>query len=184
MINAEQKKTLLDLAGMAIRHGLDHGCPMTVPPSRDPLLTQPGCCFVTLHRRGQLRGCIGTLEPKRLLIDDVAHNAWAAAFRDPRFPPLTGVEWSDTQLSISVLGPKEPLARGNRQELLAQVHPGQDGLVIEAPSGQSATFLPTVWTQLPDPEDFLDHLKLKAGLPANFDERQLAAWRYQVEELS
>lgn len=182
MMNQEQKALLLKLAEETIRSDLD-GQPVPTLQTSDPLLTQPGCCFVTLHRRGQLRGCIGSLEPVRPLVEDVVHNARAAAFHDPRFPPLTGVEWADTDLDISVLGNREPLQPGDRAQLLAQIRPGRDGLVIEGPGGQRATFLPAVWTQLPDPEDFLQHLKLKAGLPVDLDEHLLAVWRYEVEEL-
>lgn len=147
----------------------------------DERLLQHQACFVTLQRDGQLRGCIGCLEPREPLIDSVAHNAWSAAFSDPRFPAVTRLEAPELQIDISVLGLPTPIAFNNEAELLAALRPGIDGLILQAPQGGRATFLPSVWEQLPDPSAFLQHLKVKAGLDANYWHPQLRAERYEVQ---
>lgn len=122
--------------------------------------------FVTLHTDGALRGCIGSLVAHRPLCDDVAGNAVAAAFRDPRFQPVTAEEEPGLHVEVSVLGAPEPLVVASREEARRALRPGVDGLVLTA-GAHRATFLPQVWDQLPDPDDFLSHLLAKAGLPAN-----------------
>lgn len=178
-----QCSELLRVAHSAIEYGLSHGSPAPAPESADPALAGHGACFVTLKRLGELRGCIGSIDPVRPLIEDAAANAWAAAFRDPRFAPLSSAEWPDTHLSLSVLTPRESLVRGGRQQLLGALRPGVDGLVIAHPDGRQATFLPAVWEQLPDPDEFLDHLLSKAGLPVDQDIAELHTWRYQVQSI-
>ncbi|HIJ37296.1 MAG TPA: AmmeMemoRadiSam system protein B [Rhodospirillaceae bacterium] len=124
-----------------------------------------GAAFVTLHRQGQLRGCIGSVTAWRPLRVDVADNALKAAFEDPRFPPVTAAELSDLEISVSVLTPPEPLTFTDEADLLRKLRPRIDGLIIEE-GARRALFLPAVWEQLPNPEDFLGHLKQKAGMPA------------------
>lgn len=119
--------------------------------------------FVTLKADGELRGCIGTLEPVRPLHADVAHNAYSAAFRDPRFPPLSSGEVAHLTIEISVLDKPEPINAASYRDLLEQLRPAIDGLIVEA-GKQRATFLPSVWDTLPDSEDFVLHLWKKAGL--------------------
>lgn len=133
-------------------------------PHRPGRLDQPGATFVTLKRHGTLRGCIGSLEARRALRRDVEENALAAAFRDPRFPPLVACEWDGLALSVSVLSPSRRVAFEDEESLLAGLRPGRDGLILER-DGRRGTFLPQVWSQLPDPVDFLRHLERKAGLP-------------------
>lgn len=147
----------------------------------DPALLLHGACFVTLHREGQLRGCIGSLEPVEPLIDNVANNAWAAAFSDPRFDPVTADEAQDLHIDLSVLGLPSPLIFDSEEALIAQMRPGQDGLILLTPQGGRATFLPSVWEQLPDPAEFLQHLKRKAGLPAHYWHPAMRAERYEVQ---
>lgn len=164
-----QRKKLLNVAREAILSGLDVGHRNTPDPSEDEALRRPGATFVTLRRNGQLAGCIGTMEPVHSLIDDVSHNAWSAAFADPRLPSVTRADLDILEVSISVLGPLTDLDVDSREELLAAIEPGTDGLLINAPgrfgaSAHRATFLPSVWDQLPNPDDFLDHLWRKAGL--------------------
>lgn len=136
--------------------------------ARPDWLMSPGASFVTLEQDSRLRGCIGTLVPHRSLQEDVAHNAVAAALHDPRFPPLSLADLGHTAIEVSVLSERVPLPYSSEQSVLEALRPGVDGLVLEAGAFNRATFLPQVWEELPDPRDFLDHLKLKAGLPADW----------------
>jgi AmmeMemoRadiSam system protein A len=176
MTEADQGTTLLGLARGAIaeRLGLGNG----VAASGD-WLEEPGATFVTLTRHGQLRGCIGSLEAQRELRDDVRSNAVSAAFRDPRFPPLTPEEFADTQVEVSLLSPQSPITFENEAEALRQLRPGIDGVVLEY-GLRRGTFLPQVWEQLPQPQEFLAHLKAKAGLPADFWDKGITLSRYSV----
>jgi AmmeMemoRadiSam system protein B/AmmeMemoRadiSam system protein A len=169
------KQSLRNVAHKSIRHGLDHGTAATVAAREfSPFLRTEGAAFVTLKRNGELRGCIGSLEPHRPLCEDVASNAWAAAFTDSRFPPLERYELADLALSISVLTSAEPLAARSEDDLLARLRPGEDGLIIEA-GQRRATFLPQVWEMVPEPAEFLHHLKGKAGLG---DAQWSGDWRF------
>lgn len=180
---AGHRRTLLDLARQSIRHGLDHGRALEVDPSAyDPALQTPGAAFVTLHRNGELRGCIGSLEAWRPLVSDVAENAFAAAFHDPRFPPLQDNEFDDLAMHLSILSPSEPIRFTDQADLIRQLRPGVDGLVLED-GPRRGTFLPSVWEQLPDPEQFLTHLKLKAGLPPDYWSDRLRVSRYTAESI-
>jgi len=179
-----QRATLLDTAWQSIRHGLTHRRPPAVDSTDvDPALTRPGASFVTLHAQGALRGCIGSLEAYRPLIEDVSDNAFSAAFRDPRFLPLQEEELDDISLDISVLGSPEPLHFGSEHDLLRQLQPGRDGLILQDGTYRG-TFLPAVWESLPEPEQFLQHLKLKAGLPADHWSDTLRVWRYSTESIT
>ena len=172
---------MLDTARAAIRHGLDTGRPPVVDLASCPeKLRQPGAAFVTLTLDGALRGCIGSLEPQRPLLEDVAMNAWAAAFKDPRFLPLSESEFTQLDLHIAILGPPQPLEFNDEQDLIAQLRPGKDGLIIRQ-GGRQATFLPAVWGSLPEAHDFLQQLKLKAGISAPLQAGTSSAWRYQTE---
>ena len=146
-------------------------------------LDAPGASFVTLTSGrapgGALRGCIGSLEARRPLREDVEANAVAAALHDPRFAPLTARELDDTVVEVSVLSAPAALPAADEAELLARLRPGVDGVVLSA-CGRRATFLPQVWEQLPDPADFLAHLRRKAGLPAGHWERALPIETYPV----
>jgi AmmeMemoRadiSam system protein A len=146
-------------------------------------LRAPGACFVTLTQGGELRGCIGSLEPRRSLLEDVTTNARMAAFRDPRFPPLGASELDDTRIEVSLLSPLEPLPAGSEAEALKLMKPHVDGIVLEE-TRHRATFLPQVWDALPDPRDFLAHLKAKAGLRPDFWSDDLRLYRYRVTKWS
>lgn len=146
-------------------------------------LRQERASFVTLHLNGQLRGCIGSLTAHRALVADVANNAQAAAFKDPRFSPVSFDEYHDIDVHISVLSRPEPMAVDTREELLAQLRPGVDGLIIEE-RGHRATYLPSVWEQLPDPESFVDELRRKAGLDRGGWHHETRVFRYTTEEFS
>jgi hypothetical protein len=142
-------------------------------------LAAPGATFVTLFRRGALRGCIGTLNAHRPLGIDVRANALAAAFRDPRFPALTEGEFDGLSLEVSLLSAPERLIVADEAELLGRLVPGVDGVILEH-AGRRATFLPQVWAMLPEPRDFLARLRLKAGMPAGFWIAAMNVYRYNV----
>jgi len=169
---------LLRLARNAI--GEHFGLPPQ-PVAERPEWREPGASFVTLTQQGALRGCIGSLEAHRPLAEDVAANARAAAFRDPRFAPLVADELARTRVEVSLLTPAQPLSCRDEADALAQLRPHIDGVILSA-GRQRATFLPQVWEQLPDPADFLAQLKRKAGLPADFWSADLRLERYTVEK--
>jgi len=170
--------TLLALARKSIdqRFGIE-----VSPTTPHPALSQPGATFVTLTLRGKLRGCIGSLEARRPLATDVAENALAAAFADPRFSPLTKQEWLDTRVEVSLLDASEPMQFDDEAQALAQLRPGIDGLILRH-GHRRATFLPQVWESLPEPRQFLAQLKLKAGLAADFWDEDISLARYGVQK--
>jgi AmmeMemoRadiSam system protein B/AmmeMemoRadiSam system protein A len=144
-----------------------------------PFLHHPGASFVTLKRENRLRGCIGSLHARRTLVEDVKANARAAAFHDPRFAPLSFDELSTTKIEVSVLSALAPLAFRDQEHALAQLRPGEDGVVLEF-GGHRGTFLPQVWENLPSPASFLDELKRKSGLPRDFWDDGIRLFRYSV----
>ena len=171
-------KYLLSLARQSIAHGFDHGEAIPVRcEGLAPALLEPAATFTTLRHERQLRGCCGTLEARRPLATDVAHSAFQAAFRDSRFEPLARHELDDIVLEVSVLSPMEQLVVADESDLLGQLRPGVDGLVV-AEGLQRATFLPKVWDSLPDPGQFLAQLKAKCGLPQEYWSAQLEFFRY------
>ena len=170
--------TLLVRARNAIAAQLD--LPRQAEPDH-PGLQQPGATFVTLTKGGQLRGCIGSLEAHRALGDDVRANAVAAAFSDPRFPPLQSAEWPQLQVEVSLLTAATPIEFRDEADALRQLRPGIDG-VIFACGGRRSTFLPQVWETLPQPREFLAHLKRKAGLAENFWAPDVKLYRYEVQK--
>ena len=178
-LTAVQRARLLAIARDSIAHGLEWGAPFTIDPEHEaPALRAQRASFVTLEEADQLRGCIGHLEAVTALACDVAENAHAAAFCDPRFPPLSAEELPRVRIAISVLTPPQPLVFASEAELLAMIEPGLDGLILSE-GRRRGTFLPSVWSQLPSPEAFLRHLKQKAGLaPAHWSEHiQVARYR-------
>jgi AmmeMemoRadiSam system protein A len=178
-LSNSDRETLTELAYASIRHGLEQGGPLKFEAIADTpaSLLEQGACFVTLNESGQLRGCIGSLEARRPLAVDVCENAYAAAFRDPRFAALTEPELDKLDLSISVLTPARAMQFESEQDLIRQLRPGVDGLIL-TDAGRRGTFLPSVWEQLPEATDFLRHLKLKAGLPADHWSDGLRVERY------
>jgi AmmeMemoRadiSam system protein A len=149
------------------------------PHRSAPWLERLGATFVTLTCENALRGCIGSLEARRALALDVRENALAAAFRDPRFKPLTAPEWARTSVEVSLLSALEPLPVDDEAQVLQHLRPGTDGLVLEF-GHHRGTFLPQVWEQLPEPGSFLMNLKRKAGLPPDFWEPEMRLMRYTV----
>lgn len=180
---ASHGDALLELARASLVHGLAHGEPLPISAEGLPAdLAADGACFVTLKLDGQLRGCIGSPEARRPLAVDVAENAYASAFRDNRFKPLTTRELDGLSLSISVLSPKVEMTITDEVDLLHQLRPGMDGLIIED-GGRRALFLPSVWRQLDKPQQFLAHLKAKASIPADHFSPGFRAWRFIAEEI-
>ncbi|MDP1646490.1 MAG: AmmeMemoRadiSam system protein B [Thiobacillus sp.] len=176
--DAEKGSTLLKLARSEIASKLGHEVSSSAQAG---WLAEPGASFVTLTRQGELRGCIGTLEAHRPLGLDVRENAVAAAFRDPRFMPLSRVEFDEIRVEVSVLSPSEALAVGDEATALTSLRPNVDGVVFEYRHFRS-TFLPQVWEQLPEPAEFMAHLKRKAGLPMDFWAEDVRLSRYTVSK--
>ena len=172
--------TLLAHARSAIAHRLGV---LSVPMPQASFLADPGATFVTLKVEGELRGCVGSLDRRRPLGEDVRANAQAAAFDDPRFPPLERAEYDTLEVEVSVLSVPAPIVVASERELHAQLRPGIDGVTLQW-GGRRATFLPQVWESLPDPREFLGHLKRKAGLPLDFWSDELAISRYTVEKFT
>lgn len=180
---AAEKQQLLQIADAAIEYGVEHGHSKTMPldlASYPLKLTALGASFVTLEIDGQLRGCIGSLVARAPLIVDVTHNAFAAAFQDPRFPAVTRAEYPHLTKHISILSAPAPMHFTSEEDLLAQLRPNIDGLVLHD-DGYRGTFLPSVWEQLPEPRLFLQHLKMKAGLPSDYWSETIEIERYTTE---
>jgi AmmeMemoRadiSam system protein A len=175
-LSANQGTILLPIARGAICSALGQA----PAPCSDALwLREAGATFVTLTQYGELRGCIGTLEAHRPLLEDVQANAFAAAFRDPRFSPLQASELAYTRVEVSLLSNPEAMSFASEEDVLAQLRPEVDGVIFEYGYYRS-TFLPQVWEQLPDPASFLAHLKRKAGLSAGFWTEEVRVSRYTV----
>ena len=175
MYTPKQKTALLEMAWQTLKQ-------FSVPSNirlkdYDTVLQQDGACFVTLYKQDGLRGCIGSLQATEPLIFNVANNAFKAAFQDQRFLPLTPGELHQLSLSISVLTPASELYFCSEAELLSQIRPNVDGLILKD-TGHSATFLPIVWQSLPTVEMFWTELKQKAGLPINYWSQTLQVYRY------
>ncbi|MFW2374236.1 MAG: AmmeMemoRadiSam system protein A [Gammaproteobacteria bacterium] len=179
-LSSDEKQTLLDIARQSINFGLQHHTPLPVNTEQySQLLQQPGASFVTLHIHQQLRGCIGTLEAYQPLIKDVSDHAYAAAFHDNRFPALTEQEAQNLDIHLSILTPARAIDFHSESDLIKQLQPGIDGLILEA-EYKKGTFLPSVWETLPEPKDFLNHLKIKAGLPGHYWSDDIKISRYST----
>jgi uncharacterized protein len=172
-------EVLLPIARSAISEKL--GKPVADVIEALPWLQEKGATFVTLTKNQELRGCIGTLDAYRPLLADVKANAFAAAFRDPRFSPLTGNELDLIKVEVSLLSAMEPIRFSDEQDALSQLRSGIDGVVFEVGAYRS-TFLPQVWDQLPEPSVFMAHLKHKAGLHTGFWNREIKLYRYTVSK--
>lgn len=178
-LSREQGQLLLTLARTTLKHKLAGGNTPKKPD--DPALWSSAATFVTLKISGNLRGCIGNLQPAGALWEGIRDNAINAAFHDPRFSVLKPEELEKVHLDISILSPPQPLTYSNPEALLTQLRPGIDGVIVRD-GRRSATFLPQVWQQLPDPQQFLGHLCLKAGLSERaWREKTLEIQIYQVQ---
>jgi len=181
----DDRKLLHHLALESIQYSLENGSNARLESTLDlanfsDLLREHRATFVTLHMNDELRGCIGTLEAHQPLVHDVVHNARLAAFHDPRFSPVSNREFPLLQTHISVLSLPEPVHFESEEDLLDQLRPGVDGLILTA-SGHRGTFLPSVWESLPQARDFWLHLKNKAGLPKNYWNNNIRVERYTTE---
>lgn len=174
----ERGRRLLSIARGALAEKL---LGVEPPVAEGAWLKKPGAAFVTLRTRNRLRGCIGTVIPYRSLIDDVRLNAVAAATRDGRFSPLQRRELELTSIEVSEISPLERIQCATEGELLQQIQPDRDGLVMESDSGRG-TFLPSVWKSIPDPTDFLRQLKIKAGMAPQCWPSDLKVWRYSARQ--
>lgn len=182
--SSEEKSVLLATALNSIRNGLEHGAPARVDiGDYSPRLSVQRASFVTLNHGKVLRGCIGTLEARTSLIESIAENAWAAAFRDPRFDALTASEVGNLNIQLSVLSPLQPVTVTSEQELLSRMVPGEAGWVMQEESNRG-TFLPAVWSSLGEPAEFLRHLKIKAGLSPDYWSDTLGIWRYTTDSFA
>lgn len=182
--SANEREMLLKAAHDSIEQMLTTHRAMTIDLAKYPAhLQQNGACFVTLHLLDQLRGCIGSLIAHQPLIVDIIQNAYNAAFSDPRFMPVTLNEWPKVTLEISVLSKPQAMHFASEADLIQQLRPGIDGLII-SDHGNRGTFLPSVWEQLPDPAVFLQHLKHKAGLPTDYWSNTLTVENYTAELIS
>ncbi len=182
-ISQHHGQLLLKLAEESIHYGLENEQRLVVNPDDFPApLFAQRAAFVTLTQKGQLRGCIGHLTATQSLAEDVAENAYSAAFNDYRFSPLTAKEWPDLEISISILSPPEPISFTSESDLLSKIRPGIDGLILELDQNRG-TFLPSVWESLPTPEAFLQALKQKAGLPGNFWSNEIHMSRYTTQQI-
>jgi AmmeMemoRadiSam system protein A len=185
MYSKSEKHWLLALARKSIGHSLQANDRLTVNPSDCPeSLRDKAGCFVTLTLGGQLRGCIGHIEAIQPLYKDVIENAAAAAFDDPRFPPLDRSELDEVEIEVSVLSKPENLDYKNADDLVRKLKPGKDGVILRK-GAYGATFLPQVWDEIKNPEDFLSHLSAKAGLDTDeWRKGELRIQVYSVEAFS
>ncbi|HDQ73335.1 MAG TPA: AmmeMemoRadiSam system protein A [Chloroflexi bacterium] len=182
-LTSEEKQILIQVAREAIARAV-HGreAPAIDLDTIPDTLKRDGASFVTLTEHGSLRGCIGSLEARRPLIVDVRENAVAAALHDPRFPTVQPHELGDLKVEVSVLSEAQPLAYEDAEDLIAQLRPGVDGVVIEQ-GWNRATFLPQVWEKIPDPHQFMEHLCRKAHLPLDaYRDPGLDVYTYQVDK--
>jgi AmmeMemoRadiSam system protein A len=160
------------------------GIAATIPKTADnPWLNDLAATFVTLKKNGELRGCIGSLKARYSLMDDLQSNAIAAAFHDPRFPPLSENELDQVQIEVSILSSPEKIEFVSEADLLAQLKPHIDGVIFSYGNNRS-TFLPQVWEKLSSPELFMAQLKQKAGLAADFWSDEVLIYRYRVKKFS
>jgi uncharacterized protein len=182
-LTLEEKQFLLKLARQSLEAGV-RGVPLPAldPTELTPTLKAEGVSFVTLTVHGDLRGCIGALQPYQSLAEDVREHAVAAALEDPRFPQVRENELAKIQIEVSRLTIPIPLEYKDAGELLTRLHPGVDGVILRD-GFRRATFLPQVWEKLPDPHEFLGHLCNKMGVEANYWRyHKLQVYTYQVEE--
>ena len=183
MLSSENQGLLLQLAEQSILSGIENSKPLSISLEQYPqALQKQRATFVTLNIQQQLRGCIGSLSAYRPLVLDVVHNAYAAAFSDPRFPELTKKEFSLLEYHISILSPSSPIKFETYEDLLSQIRPGIDGLILSEGSYRG-TFLPSVWDQLNDKDLFMKHLLNKAGLASDYWSKDIEISRYTVESI-
>ena len=184
-LTLEEQQILLRLAREAIERGVQGEKLSALDETSLPLkLREKGTSFITLTHHGELRGCIGALEPYQSLAEDVREHAVAAALKDPRFPAVTGYELNGIQIEVSRLMRPVPLDYKDANDLLSKLRPHVDGVILRDPvTGRRGTFLPQVWEKISDPADFLNNLCFKMGISENtWRSRHLEVLTYEVEE--
>jgi AmmeMemoRadiSam system protein A len=181
VLDEAERRELIAIAREAVRQGLERAGATGTPVDVSARLRDPGASFVTLRRRDELLGCIGTMEPIRPLAEDVHFNASGAAFADPRLPAVTWDDFEELSIKVSVLGPLEPVDAMDRDDLAQVVRPRVDGLIV-ATRRTRGTFLPSVWDQVPDVDQFLDLLWDKARVPRRSWPADLVVQRYETVE--
>ena len=183
-LSRQEREELLKIARSAIAAALGAARQVDRPSSPSPDLTRPQGCFVTLQKGGNLRGCIGTLEPRTPLLSAVEDNAKNAAFHDPRFSPVKPEELEEIDIEISRLTVPVDMAFDSPENLLEKLAPGVHGVIISR-GFHRGTFLPQVWDQLPDKRLFMEHLCRKAGMAADcWKQKGLSVQVYEVEHFS
>jgi len=182
-LTPEEKRELLVWARQAIEAAVEHlKFPLPADAELTPLLRASGAAFVTLTIAGELRGCIGSLQAFRPLVEDVLDHAVDAALNDYRFLPVSSEEVPLLEIEISHLSTPQPLDYGEPAQLPSKLNPHVDGVVLRD-GGRSATFLPQVWDQLPDSQQFLNQLCQKMGAPASlWRQKKLQVSIYHVDE--
>lgn len=184
MLTEQHGQTLIHLVRQTIEEHLDLPPTYSVNPERllDPDLQENQAVFVTLNKRGQLRGCIGSLTATESIVDGVKRHAVNAAFHDHRFSPVTEDEIPELKVDISILSEPETLEYKDSDDLLSKLRPEIDGVILRHSSGAGATFLPQVWEQVSDPAQFLSHLCRKARLAEDaWKKGDLEIKTYQVQ---
>jgi len=184
MLTEQQGRILIQLARQTIEEylGIPPGKPVEPESLNDPAFREKRAVFVTLNKRGQLRGCIGCLTGTESIVEGIKRHALNAAFNDYRFSPVTGDELPSLEIDISVLTEPQPLPYRDSKDLISKLRPNIDGVILKHPSGASSTFLPQVWQQLPSPPHFLGCLCRKAGLPeTEWSTGSLSIQVYQVQ---
>ncbi len=180
-LTPEQKKVILEIAKSAIKEAvlgkkiIDKEALL----QKYPWLAQKGAVFVTINEFNQLRGCIGSIIAHQSLLDDIIANAKSAALNDPRFKPLSASELDKIEIEVSLLTPPKPLPYKDIADLKNKIRPGIDGVILQY-NGYQATYLPSVWEQLPIFEEFFSTLCQKAGLPANCLELHPNIYTYEA----
>jgi AmmeMemoRadiSam system protein A len=177
-LSADEQTRLLDIARQSIVHGLDSGTALRLDIMQlEANLRVDSAVFITLTLAGNLRGCIGSLQPSAPLAQAVANSAFSAAFRDHRFAQVQASEIESIRIEVSVLSAMELIAVGTRQALLENLQPGVDGLLMED-QGYRSTFLPKVWEKITTPNEFVGQLMHKAGLAAEHWSSTIRFYRY------
>ncbi len=180
-LESDSRNLLLALAFESIEAGLTGTGPGHPPAGTLPAAVRdPTASFVTATVTQDLRGCCGTLDPYRSLVEDVWENAYASAFRDTRFGGIRREDLATLEIEIAVLGPLEPMAVSSEQDLLNQLVPGEDGLVLERDT-ERVTFLPKVWDGVVDATEFVEHLKIKGGWDSDKWSSGFKCFRYRTE---
>jgi AmmeMemoRadiSam system protein A len=184
MYSAIERQQMLSAAKQSIKHGINRGTRIEINHLHyAKVLLDLGACFVTIKTGGLLRGCIGSLTAKEPLIDNLTYNAYSSAFHDPRFLPLNREEYAVMDIEISILSVAALIQCSSESELIDQLTPNIDGLTLRD-GEQSATFLPSVWSQLVEPDNFVMELKRKAGFSDQYWSDTITAEKFTVQSIT